>query len=443
MTIKVSKGMISITDILSRDNLNRAYVQVTGNQGAAGIDGMTTKELGGYLSEHGEELLRLLRTGTYKPKAVKRVEIPKAKGGVRLLGIPTVVDRMIQQAIGQELSKHYDPLFSDYSYGFRAGRSCHQAIDTALDYINAGYCYAVSIDLAKFFDRVNHDRLMYTLSMRIKDKEVLRLIRRYLQSGVMINGVVQKTEEGTPQGGNLSPILSNIVLDELDKELERRGHKFVRYADDITIFVQSRRAGERVLKSVTDYIESRLKLQVNRDKSGVYHYTKVGMLGFGFYKDAKGVQCRILERPYQSFRRRLKRLTSRKWSISFDERMDYLYSYITGWIGYYGKAKGGAKMRRTDEWLRRRLRMCIWKQWKKVGKRMRSLKQLGASKQQAYEWANTRKSYWRISRSPILQRTITNERLAKRGYTSIEKVYRRRHSILMNRRDTRTVRPVV
>jgi len=436
--------MISIEDILSRDNMNRAYVQVTGNGGAAGIDGMTTEELGGYLSEHGEGLLSLLRSGTYKPQAVKRVEIPKATGGVRLLGIPTVVDRMIQQAIGQELSKHYDPLFSDYSYGFRVGRSCHQAVDTALDYFNAGYCYAVSIDLAKFFDRVNHDRLMYSLSMRIKDKEVLRLIRRYLQSGVLINGVVQKTEEGTPQGGNLSPILSNIVLDELDKELERRGHKFVRYADDITIFVQSRRAGERVLGSVTDYIESRLKLQVNRDKSGVYHYTKVGMLGFGFYKDSKGVHSRILERPYQSFRRKLKRLTSRKWSISFDERMDYLYSYITGWIGYYGKAKGAAKMKQTDKWLRRRLRMCIWKQWKKVGKRMRSLIQLGASRQQAYEWANTRKSYWHISRSPILQRTITNERLAIRGYTSIEKVYHRRHSILMmNRRDTRTVRPVV
>ena len=435
--------MISIEDILNRENLNRAYTQVVGNQGAAGIDGMTTDKLGVHLSEHREELLRLIRKGTYKPEAVKRVEIPKPTGGVRLLGIPTVVDRMVQQAIGQELSKHYDPLFSEYSYGFRAGRSCHHALDMALDYLNAGYSYVVSIDLSKFFDRVNHDRLMYSLSMRIKDKEVLRLIRRYLQSGVLINGVVQKTEEGTPQGGNLSPILSNIVLDELDKELERRGHKFVRYADDITIFVQSRRAGERVLESVTDYIERRLKLQVNRDKSGVYHYTKGGMLGFGFYKDAKGVQSRILKSPYQRFRHKLKRLTSRRWSISFDERMDYLYSYITGWIGYYGKAKGAVKMKRTDEWLRRRLRMCIWKQWKKVGKRMRSLIQLGASKQKAYEWANTRKSYWRTSRSPILQRTITNERLVKRGYTSIEKVYRRRHLILMNRRDTRTVCPVV
>jgi len=435
--------MISIEEVLNRENLNRAYAQVLGNKGAAGIDKMSVDELGPYLAEHGEELLGKIRKGVYKPSAVRRVEIPKASGGVRLLGIPTVSDRMIQQAIGQQLSLHYDPLFSEYSYGFRAGRSCHDAIDTALDYLNAGYTYIVSIDLAKFFDRVNHDRLMYELSIRIKDKKLLKLIRKYLQSGVMINGVVQRTEEGTPQGGNLSPILSNIVLDELDKELEKRGHKFVRYADDISIFVQSRRSGERVLESISGYIECRLKLKVNVEKSGVYHYTKGKMLGFGFYKDAKGVQARILPSSYQGFHRKLKLLTSRKWSISFDERMQKLNSYIMGWINYYGKAKGLKKMKRTDEWLRRRLRMCIWKQWKKVGKRMRSLIRLGVSKQKAYEWANTRKSYWRTSRSPIMQRTVTNDRLVKRGYTSIEQAYRRRHSILMNRRDTRTVRPVV
>ena len=435
--------MLSLEDILESDNLNHAYQQVKRNKGAAGIDGMTTDKLGAYLSEEGEGLLASIRQGTYKPKAVKRVEIPKPAGGVRLLGIPTVVDRMIQQAIGQQLSKHYDPLFSGHSYGFRPGRSCHDALDKALGYLNEGYSYVVSIDLSKFFDRVNHDRLMYALSMRIKDKEVLRLIRRYLQSGVMINGVVHKTEEGTPQGGNLSPVLSNIVLDELDKELEGRGHKFVRYADDITIFAKSRRAGERVLESTATYIEKRLKLQVNRDKSGVYHYTKGGLLGFGFYKDAKGVQARILEESYRRFGSKLKQMTSRKKPISFDERMDKLYSYITGWIAYYGKAKGKAKLKRYDEWLRRRVRMCIWKQWKKVSKRMRSLIQLGIDRQKAYEWANTRKGYWRISKSPILHRAITTERLEERGYPSIEKIYLRRHSILMNRRDTRTVRPVV
>ena len=435
--------MLSLEDILESDNLNHAYQQVKRNKGAAGIDGMTTDKLGAYLSEEGEGLLASIRQGTYKPKAVKRVEIPKPAGGVRLLGIPTVVDRMIQQAIGQQLSKHYDPLFSGHSYGFRPGRSCHDALDKALGYLNEGYSYVVSIDLSKFFDRVNHDRLMHTLSLRIKDKEVLRLIRRYLQSGVMINGVVHKTEEGTPQGGNLSPVLSNIVLDELDKELEGRGHKFVRYADDITIFAKSRRAGERVLESTATYIEKRLKLQVNRDKSGVYHYTKGGLLGFGFYKDAKGVQARILEESYRRFGSKLKQMTSRKKPISFDERMDKLYSYITGWIAYYGKAKGKAKLKRYDEWLRRRVRMCIWKQWKKVSKRMRSLIQLGIDRQKAYEWANTRKGYWRISKSPILHRAITTERLEERGYPSIEKIYLRRHSILMNRRDTRTVRPVV
>lgn len=435
--------MLSIEDILSRDNLNRAYQRVKRNKGAAGIDKMTTEELGAYLKEEGENLLKSIRQGTYRPKAVRRVEIPKPTGGVRLLGIPTVFDRMIQQAIGQELSKHYDPLFSTYSYGFRPGRSCHDALDQALDYLNSGYSYVVSIDLAKFFDRVNHDRLMYGLSMRIKDKKVLGLIRRYLQSGVLINGVVHKREQGTPQGGNLSPILSNIVLDELDKELDKRGHKYVRYADDITIFVKSRRAGERVLESTSSYIDRRLKLRVNRDKSGVYHYTKGGLLGFGFYKDVKGVQARILAKSYRRFKRKLKQMTSRKQSISFDERMANLYSYISGWIAYYGKANGKARLKRYDEWVRRRLRMCIWKQWKKVGKRMRSLIQLGIDRSKAYEWANTRKGYWRVSKSPILHRSITTARLEQRGYPSIEKLYLRRHLILMNRRDTRTVRPVV
>ncbi len=302
----------------------------------------------------------------------------------------------------------------------------------------------VEIDLSKFFDRVNHDRLMYQLSLEIKDKELLRLIRRYLQSGVMIDGLVHKTREGTPQGGNLSPVLSNIVLDELDKEMEKRGHRFVRYADDIRIFVRSQRAGERVLSSISVFIESRLKLRVNRDKSGVYHYTEGGMLGFGFYKDAEErIHCRVLDESYRRFRRKLKRLTSRRWSISLDDRMMYLRDVIMGWIAYYGKAKCASKMKETDGWLRRRLRMCIWKQWKIASKRIRSLIQLGIPDYQAYRWGYTRKGYWRVSVSPILATSITNDRLEIRGYTSILKAYRRRHSILMNRRDTRTVCPVV
>jgi len=435
--------MISIQDVLESTNVSRATSQVIGNKGAAGIDKMPVSELSSYLQRNWTILKTSLENGTYRPEAVRRVEIPKPQGGVRLLGIPTVVDRTLQQSIAQCLSKHYDSQFSEFSYGFRPNRSCHNALDTALDYLNAGYEYVVEIDLSKFFDRVNHDRLMYRLSTQIKDKVLLKLIRKYLQSGVMINGVVHQTEAGTPQGGNLSPILSNIVLDELDKELESRGHKFVRYADDITIFVRSRRAGERVLNIVSDYLERRLKLKVNRDKSGVHHYTKAGMLGFGFYKDAKGIQCRILGKSYRRFRAKLKVLTKRSWSVTVDYRLSHINWLINGWIGYYGKAKGRSRLRRLDEWLRRRLRMCIWKQWKKIGKRLRSLVQLGASRQKAYEWANTRKGYWHISKSPILQVTITTARLAQRGYQSIVKTYNRRHLILTNRRDTRTVRPVV
>ena len=435
--------MIKLSEILSRTNLGSAYDQVVKNKGAAGIDGMTVDELRSHLSSSWPRLKTSIENGTYRPQAVRRVEIPKPNGGVRLLGIPTVFDRMLQQGIAQCLSKYYDPTFSEYSYGFRPRRSAHDCIDTTLDYLNAGYVYIVEIDLAKFFDRVNHDRLMHRLSTDISDKGVLRLIRRYLQSGVMENGVVQKTSEGTPQGGNLSPILSNIVLDELDKELEQRGHKFVRYADDISIFVKSRRAGERVLASVSEWIERKLKLQVNQDKSGVRHYTKGGLLGFGFYKDAKGVQCRIQGKSYQRFQRKLKQYTKRSWSVSFDERLSYINSLVQGWISYYGKAKGKTRIGRIDEWLRRRLRMCIWKQWKLVRTRYRSLRKLGISDNQSYQWANTRKAYWRIAKSPILQRTITTARLKQRGYVSLSKKYAYRHSILMNRRDTRTVRPVV
>lgn len=405
---------------------------------------MNVNQLGDYLTENWSEVIEAIQQGTYRPKPVRRVEIPKPTGGVRLLGIPTVLDRMVQQSIGQQMSKHYDAQFSEHSYGFRPGRGCHDAVDTVLDYLSCGYEYMVEIDISKFFDRVNHDRLMYRLSLDIEDKALLRLIRRYLQSGVMINGVVHETREGTPQGGNLSPVLSNIVLDELDKELENRGHKFVRYADDIRIFVKSQRAGERVLDSIAGFLESQLKLCVNRDKSGVYHYTKGGMLGFGFYDDPEGeIQCRVLDSSYHRFRRKLKRLTSRRWSISLDDRLIKLHELIMGWIAYYGKAKCLSKMKNTDGWLRRRLRMCIWKQWKLPDKRRRSLIQLGINQLQAYKWAHTRKGYWCVSNSPILAMSITNARLELRGYTSIEKVYRKRHSKLMNRRDTRTVCPVV
>lgn len=438
---------ITIESILNRSNVLKAYQQVVGNQGSAGIDEMTVEELSDYLRGHWEEIKISLENGRYSPKAVRRVEIPKPLGGVRKLGIPTVLDRMIQQSIANELNRHYEPKFSEHSYGFRQGRSCHQAIDKALEYLNEGYEYVVVIDISKFFDRVNHDILMYSLSKEISDKRVLKLIRKYLQSGVMENGVKQPTKEGTPQGGNLSPVLSNIVLDRLDKELEKRGHRFVRYADDISIYVKSRRAGERVLQSVTSWIEGKLKLQVNEEKSGVMKYQKVELLGFGFYKTSKQgtkvIATRITQSSYSRFKRKLKALTKRSNPINHRKRVEKINQVTTGWLAYFAKADGKTKIQRMDEWLRRRLRSCIWKQWKLVRVRSRNLQRLGASKQKAYEWANTRKSYWRVSKSPILGRTITTKRLKQSGYKSLLEIYNHFHENLSNRRDTRTVRPVV
>jgi len=434
---------VLLENILSRNNLLVAYNQVVGNKGASGIDGMTVDDLGDYLKENWESIRLKIEQGKYKPSAVRRVSIAKPNGGERHLGIPTVLDRMVQHSISQELNKLYDPNFSEYSYGFRKGRDAHQALNQSLDYIQEGYEYMVSIDLEKFFDRVNHDKLMSKLSKRITDKEVLRLIRRYLQSGIMEEGLIRKNEEGTPQGGNLSPILSNIVLDELDKELGSRGHRFVRYADDISIFVKTSRAGLRVLESVSNWISKHLKLRVNLEKSGVKHCMKGELLGYGFYKSKTGYGFRISPRSYKRFQVKLKRLTKRSWSVSLDYRFEKLRQTIQGWLNYYGLAAGKQRIRRLDEWLRRRVRMCIWKTWKRVRTRMRSLIKLGIPKEKAYMWANTRKGYWEISGSPILATTITTRRLEKRGYRSLLSYYLHRHSILMNRRDTRTVRPVV
>ena len=434
---------ITLESILSRINMTQAYDQVVGNQGAAGIDKMTYAELGTYLKGHWSEIKTSIQKGSYQPQAVKRVEIPKPQGGVRKLGIPTLLDRLIQQSIAQEISRHYEPKFSDYSYGFRVGRSCHQAIDQALSYLNEGYVYVVVIDISKFFDRVNHDSLMYSLSKEIGDKGVLKLIRKYLQSGVMENGVKQATREGTPQGGNLSPVLSNIVLDRLDKELENRGHRFVRYADDISIYVKSRRAGERVLEGVSKWIEGKLKLRINEEKSGVKHYHKAELLGFGFYKNSQSISARITESSYKRFQRKLKRLTNRSKSQSHRQRVDKINQVTIGWLAYFGKADGRSNIRRMDEWLRRRLRCCIWKQWKRVRTRMGNLQKLGAAKKVAYQWANTRKGYWRISGSPIIQRTITTKRLKQSGYKSLLEIYNRFHENLSNRRGTRTVCQVV
>ena len=414
--------------ILSPDNLNLAYEKVKKNKGSHGVDGMTVDELLPYLTEHGEELRASILAGKYKPQPVRRVEIPKPEGGVRLLGIPTVVDRVIQQATAQVLTPIYERKFSDSSYGFRPGRSAQQAIEQSRKYINEGYTWTVDIDLAKYFDTVNHNKLIRLISNDVKDGRVISLIRKFLVSGVMVNGVVIETEEGTPQGGNISPLLSNIMLHELDCELEKRGLLFCRYADDSNIYVKSMKAAERVMKSITRFIEEGLRLKVNQEKSAVDRPWKLKFLGFSFYYNAnKGeYSIRVHSKPATKFKAKLKTLTGRSNGKSMDIRLRQLKQSIQGWVNYFGIADMKTLAKKLDEWLRRRIRMVVWKTWKRVRTRFSSLQKLGLDKQKAWEYANTRKGYWRISDSPILHRTLTNKVLEKRGLVSISATYLKR-----------------
>jgi group II intron reverse transcriptase/maturase len=409
--------------ILERRNLNLAYQRVVRNGGSHGVDGMQVNALLPYLKQNGSSLQQAIREGKYRPQPVRRVEIPKADGGVRLLGIPTVVDRMLQQAIHQILDPIFDKEFSKHSYGFRAGRNAHQAVKQAQEYQNAGYKVVVDLDLEKFFDKVNHDKLMYLLSEKIADKRVLKLIRLYLASGIMINGVVTQTEEGTPQGGPLSPLLSNVMLDELDKELEQRGHKFCRYADDCNIYVKSHRAGERVMKSLTKWIEDRLKLKVNRTKSAVDYPSKRKFLGFSFYRSKEGVRVRIHPKPLERFKEKVRTITSRSNGTSIETRISKLNQLLIGWVHYFKIADIKGHCQRLDEWIRRRLRMCYWKDWKKIKTKYENLKRLGLPETKSWEYANSRKGYWRIAGSVILDKTITNQFLEKIGYRTLTIVY--------------------
>jgi RNA-directed DNA polymerase len=411
--------------ILSRDNLNLAYQKVKANKGSHGVDGMTVDELLPLLKRNGERLRQSILSGEYEPQPVRRVEIPKPDGGMRLLGIPTVLDRMIQQAIAQELTTIFDPDFSENSYGFRPGKSAHQAVIAARGYIEQGYSWTVDIDLEKFFDKVNHKKLMNRVARKVKDKRVLKLISRYLESGVMMNGVKVKSEEGTPQGGPLSPLLANIMLDDLDKELEKRGHKACRYADDCNIYVKSLRAGERVMQSVGKYIENELKLKVNRNKSAVDRPSKRKFLGFSFYQIKEKVRNYIPQKPIQRFKSRVKEITARSKGIDMQTRQDRLNWLITGWVNYFRIADMKSLATKLDEWIRRRIRMCYWKQWKKIRTRYDNLKKLGIDKWKAWEWANTRKGCWRISNSFILSRTLTNKYLKDEGFLSLTEVLSR------------------
>ena len=408
--------------VLSRENLLRALKQVEKNKGSHGTDGMSVKDLRRHLVEHWDVIRRALEEGTYEPCPVRRVEIPKPNGGVRLLGIPTVTDRFIQQAIAQVLTPIFDPSFSEHSYGFRPGRRGHDAVKKAKQYIQEGYTWVVDIDLEKFFDRVNHDKLMGILAKRIPDKILLKLIRKYLQAGVMINGVVMETQEGTPQGGPLSPLLSNILLDELDKELEKRGHKFVRYADDCNIYVRTKKAGERVMKSITAFIEKKLRLKVNETKSAVDRPWRRKFLGFSFTPN-KEPKIRIAKESIRRMKQRIRTMTSRSKQIPMPERIEQLNQYILGWCGYFSLAETPSVFKELDGWIRRRLRMCQWKEWKLPRTRVRKLQSLGVPKRKAYEWGNTRKKYWRVAASPILHKALGNSYWESQGLKSLYQRY--------------------
>ena len=405
-----------LEQILSPSNLNAAYKQVKRNNGSAGIDRMDCARLLGYLLEHGDALTESIRQRTYRPNPVRRVEIPKEGGKMRLLGIPTVVDRMIQQAVAQVLTPIYERQFSDGSFGFRPNRGAKQALVRVTEIVGEGYRYAVGIDLERFFDTVNHAKLIEILQRTIKDDAVISLIHRYLNAGVMIGTKVEPTREGTPQGGPLSPLLANILLNELDKELERRGHPFVRYADDGLIFCRSRRAMERIRDSITKFIEGDLKLRVNREKTECAYIGKLKFLGYGFYMRDGKCRLRLHEKSEAKLRRKLKQITSRSNGMGYDQRKTALRNYLRGWTEYYNLADMGSKVAAIDQWLRRRLRMCIWKSWKKPRTRVKNLISCGIDRWHAYQWGNTSKGYWRIAGSWILTRALGDEKLHKAAH---------------------------
>jgi group II intron reverse transcriptase/maturase len=414
--------MMLLNQILSRGNMLLALKRVEQNKGSHGVDMMSVQNLRSQIVENWLSIKEAILKGTYEPMPVRRVEIPKPDGGVRLLGIPTVTDRLIQQAISQVLSKIYDPMFSEHSYGFRPNRSAHDAVRKAKGYIKEGYRWVVDMDLEKFFDKVNHDRLMSTLAKRINDKPLLKLIRKYLQAGVMINGVVSSTEKGTPQGGPLSPLLSNIVLDELDKELEVRGHKFVRYADDCNIYVKSKRAGERTLSSIQRFIEGKLRLKVNEKKSAVDRPWKRKFLGFSF-TTSKDPKVRIAKESLKRMKKKVREITSRKMPYPMEYRIQKLNQYLIGWCGYFALVDTKSIFTKLDGWIRRRLRMCLWKNWKKPKTKIRNLINLGVPEWKAFEWGNSRKGYWRISNSPILHKTLDNSYWSNQGLKSLQTRY--------------------
>lgn len=416
--------------ILGRDNLNRAFKRVKARKGAPGIDGMTVDEAGTYLRENKDELIRRIKRGKYTPDPVRRVEIPKPDGGIRKLGIPTVKDRVFQQAITQKLTPIYEPEFSDGSYGYRPGRSAQNAILKVKEYAEAGYRYAVLLDLSKYFDTLNHELLLNILRRDIHDERVIQWIKRYLKSGVMEDGVVHETEEGSPQGGNLSPLLANIYLNEFDKEFEKRGVAFVRYADDIVLLAKSERAAQRLLESSTKFLEKKLKLTVNREKSrvvSVYSIRNFKFLGFALGRNAKGVYIRVHSKSWKKMKSKLKDLSSRRSVQSLKPALERIKVYMRGWLNYYKVADMKNNMEELNGWLYHRIRACIWKHWKLPKTRRKNLMKLGIPEYYASIAGYSRRAYWFMSNTTTVKRALSKERLIHSGFYDLSIAYQSMH----------------
>ncbi len=416
--------------ILYKDNLNRAYKRVKANKGAHGVDGMTVEEALPYLREHQKELTDRIYKGKYTPSPLRRVEIPKPEGGVRKLGIPTVIDRVIQQAITQQLTPIYEPLFADGSYGYRPNRSARDAILKVKEYAEKGYTYAVVLDLSKYFDTLNHELLIRLLRQNVKDERVVQLIKRYLKSGVMENGVVMETEEGSPQGGNLSPLLANIYLNEFDHEYGKRGVPCIRYADDIVLLAKSKRASERLLESSSKYLEEKLKLTVNREKSkvvSVFAIRNFKFLGFALGRNGNGIYVRVHPKSWKKFKAKLKSLSSRKRVQNIKQSLERIKVYARGWLNYYGIASMKNNIEDINGWLYHRIRMCIWKQWKLPKTRMRNLVKLGVAEHYAATIAYSRRKYWFISNNKAVTWALNKERLIRSGFYDLATAYQSVH----------------
>lgn len=412
-----------LEEILDYRNVQKALKQVISNKGAGGIDGMQTDELRDYLEANWPLLKQSILEGSYRPEAVRKVEIPKPQGGTRMLGVPTVLDRLLEQATAQWLSPKYEPEFSAYSYGFRPGRNAHQAVLQAKKYLDEGKEWIIELDLEKFFDKVNHDKLMGLLAKRIEDKRTLKLIRSYLNSGIMEGGVISQRIEGTPQGSPASPLLSNIMLHELDKELQERDHSFVRYADDCSIYVRSEKSAYRVLESITEFIEGKLKLKVNREKTKISRPLQSSLLGFSFYRSKSGWEIRISAKSLERIKEKMKSKTKRNDPSKAEEKIKKMEAVIRGWVNYFSIARARSVMQRLDEMVRVRLRIGIWKQWKRARTKIKNLVKLGTSKWKAYQWGNSSRGYCRAAHSPMLSTTLNNEYFQRLGYVGFYNYY--------------------